>query len=36
MSLVRKAFSDALAELGRSDISLSLLEQDCPCDLIEF
>lgn len=36
MSLVRKAFSDALAELGRNDISLSLLEQDCPCDLIEF
>ena len=36
MSLVRKTFSDALAELGRHDISLSLLEQDCPCDLIEF
>lgn len=35
-SLARKAFSDALAELGRGDISLSLLEQDCPCDLIEF
>ena len=34
-SLVRKAFTDALTELGRSDISLSLLEQDSPCDLIE-
>ena len=36
MSLVRKAFSDALTELGRSDITLALLDQDRPCDLIEF
>ncbi len=35
-SLVRRAFSDALAELGRSDIRLSLLEQDAPGDLYEF
>ena len=36
MSLVRKAFSDALAELGRNDITLALLDQDRPCDLYEF
>lgn len=35
-SLARKAFSDALAELGRGDITLSLLDQDCPCELHEF
>ena len=36
MSLVRKTFSDALASLGRGDITLALLEQDRPCDLFEF
>lgn len=35
-SLVRKAFSDVLMELGRTDISLSVLEQDYPGDLLEF
>lgn len=36
VSLARKAFSDALAELGRGDISLGLLEQTAPSDLYEF
>jgi len=35
-SLARRGFADALAQLGRSDITLSLLEQDRPCDLFEF
>jgi phosphoribosyl 1,2-cyclic phosphodiesterase len=35
-SLARQAFTDALARIGRSDISLSLLDQDSPCDLFEF
>ena len=35
-SLARKTFSDALAELGRSDVTLALLDQDRPCDLYEF
>ena len=34
--LARKAFADALARLGRDDITLSLLEQNAPCDLCEF
>ena len=34
--LVRRAFSDALAELGRGDVSLDLLEQDAPSCLFEF
>ena len=35
-SLARQAFTDALARIGRSDISLSLLDQDSPCDLCEI
>lgn len=35
-SLARKAFDDALAELGREDISLDILDQDHPSDLFEF
>ena len=35
-SLIRQTFTDALARLGRQDISLSLLDQDAPCDLFEF
>jgi len=35
-SLARKAFDDALAELGRHDVALELLDQDIPCDLFEF
>lgn len=34
--LVRRAFSDALAKLGRDDVSLNLLEQDLPSGLFEF
>jgi phosphoribosyl 1,2-cyclic phosphodiesterase len=35
-SLARQTFADALARIGRQDISLSLLDQDTPCDLFEF
>ena len=35
-SLARRAFADVLEELGRTDIEISLLEQDRPCDLFEF
>ena len=35
-SLARRAFADVLEELGRTDISLSVLEQDRPGDLLEF
>ena len=35
-SLARRAFADALAELGRTDIELDLLDQDAPCELFEF
>ena len=35
-SLARKTFTNALARIGRQDISLSLLDQDAPCDLYEF
>ena len=36
LSLARKAFSDALARLGRHDVTLALLDQNAPCDLCEF
>ena len=35
-SLARKAFVDVLEDLGRTDITLEILEQDRPCDLFEF
>ena len=35
-SLARRAFTDVLDELGRTDITLAVLEQDRPCDLFEF
>ena len=35
-SLARKAFDDALAELGREDISLDILDHDRPSDLFAF
>ena len=35
-SLARKAFVDVLEDLGRTDITLEILEQDHPCDLFEF
>lgn len=35
-SLARKAFADVLEELGRTDIALSVLEQDRPGELFEF
>lgn len=36
LPLARKAFADALAELGREDISLDILDQDRPSDFFEF
>lgn len=36
LPLARKAFSYVLADLGRNDISLDILEQDCPSELFEF
>jgi phosphoribosyl 1,2-cyclic phosphodiesterase len=35
-SLARRAFIDVLDELGRTDITLAVLEQDRPGDLFEF
>jgi phosphoribosyl 1,2-cyclic phosphodiesterase len=35
-SLARRAFADVLEDLGRTDITLGILEQDRPCDLFEF
>ena len=35
-SLARKAFVDVLEDIGRTDISLSVLEQDRPGELFEF
>jgi phosphoribosyl 1,2-cyclic phosphodiesterase len=35
-SLARRAFTDVLDELGRTDITLAVLEQDRPGDLFEF
>ena len=35
-SLARRAFADVLEEIGRTDIELSVLEQDRPGDLFEF
>lgn len=35
-SLARRAFQEVLEELGRTDVRLSLLEQDRPGDLFEF
>lgn len=34
--LARKVFSDVLADLGRTDVSLTVLDQDSPADLLEF
>jgi hypothetical protein len=34
--LARRAFTDVLDELGRTDITLAVLEQDRPGDLFEF
>ena len=36
VSLARKAFSDALSELGRNDIAIDVLDQCSPSDLYEF
>jgi phosphoribosyl 1,2-cyclic phosphodiesterase len=35
-SLALKAFRDALGGIGRGDVSLALLAQDSPFDLVEF
>ena len=35
-SLARRAFADVLEDLGRTDITLAVLEQDRPGDLFEF
>ncbi|MBO5941007.1 MAG: MBL fold metallo-hydrolase, partial [Kiritimatiellae bacterium] len=35
-SLAMRAFTDVCSELGRPDIALSVLEQDCPGELWEF
>ena len=35
-SLARKAFADVFEDIGRTDITLGILEQDRPCDLFEF
>ena len=35
-SLAKRAFDDVLSELGRDDIAISILEQDCPCELVVF
>ena len=35
-SLARRAFDDAIADLGRNDIAISILEQDMPCELVVF